>query len=367
MALRAGRLPSAILIRWVLILILGGAVGYWGWQKFKPKVPLQDKSSTRFNLPVTDQNLLKGLLEIEAQQNQLDRTVWATESLAEEHEDVFIKLWDDLRSNEDEYSILEQFRFRELLLGKPGLKKSHEHGIVEFRLDQSPEKIGTESWRLLLKELKENGYRIEQTEWRHAQFDPGPPATSIVYLEAHVHNDTGNERFILRGNLRVEWEEGPDPRGARVAARIDATGISVVSRQGDTAFRAALSSTLAPEEGTIFIDPLIVYDLDGDGLSEIILGCKNLVFRNRGHGTFQKETLCRPSRGLIGTCIVADFDGDGLADFLAADRDGLLLYRGDKEGRFTQGGRRVWSSSEPLLNPFVMTAGDIDGDGDLDV
>jgi len=155
--------------------------------------------------------------------------------------------------------------------------------------------------------------------------------------------------------------------GAPRARLIDATDITLLVRSGAPAFQAALAATIEPADGTIFIDPLILYDLDGDGLSDIVLGCKNLVFRNRGHGQFQKETLCPQNHILISTCMIADFDGDGRADFLAADHDGLLLFNGDNQGRFTQQGRRVWTGGEPLPNPFVMTAGDIDGDGALDI
>ena len=64
---------------------------------------------------------------------------------------------------------------------------------------------------------------------------------------------------------------------------------------------------------------------------------------------------------------LADFTGDAAADFLAADASGLLLYAGDSQGRFLEAGRRIRFAEAALLNPFVMTAGDIDRDGDLDV
>jgi enediyne biosynthesis protein E4 len=355
---------------WPLPLIL--AILAFAIAVFWTLTPRDDQQRNAFSRsPSTqaepDQKLLNQFFQVEAQQNQLDQTVWATELLAEKHEDVFVKLWDDLRAQVDEFATLENFLFGELLCGKPGPAAKHDHGIEEFRLDQTPQKTTPQQWHQLLKTWKSEGYRIEQTEWRHPQFEPGPPAKSLISIVAHVNNPAKKERLILRGNLTVEWQESSDSHSPPVPRLIDATGLDLLTCQGDSAFQAVLSTQVEPDEGTIFIDPLILYDLDGDGLSEVILGCKNLVFWNRGKGELQKESLCPQLRGLINTCIIADFDGDGLADFLAADRDGLLLFAGDSLGRFLQPARRVWPSSEPLLNPFVITAGDIDGDGHLDI
>ncbi len=370
MASRDSLPSSAILRRVVLIFIPCAVAVYWGGAKFKRHNADQHNNTNVHSIrspAVPDQILIKKFFEIEAQQDRMDRTVWATELLAEKYEDVFIKLWDDLRANKDEFAILQNFPIGELILGKPGVPSEHDYGIKELQLNQAPARMGAEQWRALLDKLKTEGYHVEQTEWRHARFDPGPPPKSLIYLAAHVNHPAERERFILRGNLRVEWQVPSGEDDAPRPRLMDGTDLKILVRRGEPAFKTALSSILEPEDGSVFIDPLLLYDLDGDGLSEIILGCKNLVFWNRGHGQFQKDTLCQPLHRLINTCIIADFDGDGLADFLAADREGLLLFSGDSQGRFTQAGRRVWSANEPLPNPFVMTAGDIDGDGDLDV
>ena len=56
---------------------------------------------------------------IQARRDHLDQTVWAKELLAQQHEAVFIQLWDDLRTQEKPFSILAQFAFGELLWELP--------------------------------------------------------------------------------------------------------------------------------------------------------------------------------------------------------------------------------------------------------
>ena len=65
--------------------------------------------------------------------------------------------------------------------------------------------------------------------------------------------------------------------------------------------------------------------------------------------------------------MIADFDGDGLADVLGASGSDLVLFRGDDGGRFEEAGRRAWTTPVPLEYPMVLTCGDVDADGDLDV
>ena len=362
MARRYSRPPAIPFVRVVLVLAVAAAGIYWLRAKFNRRATRLDtlKADQQAEQPqFPDADLTRKFLQIEAEQNQLDQTVWPAELIAEKHEEVFVKLWDDLRTNADEFVVLKSFPFEALFFGKPTAQSEHDRDIKEFSLKLTPETIPMDRWRQLLDTWKSEGYRVEQTEWRHPQFDTGPPPRSVIYLEAHVNNPTRQERSILRGNLRVEWGEGPDGDRTPFARLIDATDLKILSRRGEPAFQAVLAAAIEPLAGTIFIDPLI--------LSEVILGCKNVVLRNNGNGQFQKETLCPQLRSLINAAVIADFDGDGRADFLAADQRGLLLFSGDDGGRFTQAGRRVWSAVEPLLNPFVMTAGDIDGNGSLDI
>src|SRR5207247_2597742 len=149
--------------------------------------------------------------------------------------------------------------------------------------------------------------------------------------------------------------------------RIDASHLQARTRFGEPQFQLILREKITPPERSPYIDPLILYDLDGDGLSEIILAAKNLVYRRRGQDHYEAEPLCRYPSDFITSAVIADFDGDGAADFLCANSSGLFLFKGSPQGTFDEPGRLVWPASPPLKNTMVLTCGDIDQDGDLDV
>lgn len=351
------------------------------------------------------------LQALEAQRQQLDRTVWAKELLAQMHEAVFLKLWDELRSREDEFAVLEKFDFEALELGTPKDSETLEHGITRIVFAAPRHRLERSTWRQRLAAFKQEGYRLQQSDWRHARFESGTNgvAHSVVAMTVHAIHPERQQRFVLRGNLHVRWRENADLKGqfsreteppltpslsrageegarragkgesgpftgrarvylerAPVPELIDASELELLSQTGPPAFQRTLSQEVAPRANPVFIDPLILYDLDGDGLSEIILACRNTVYWNRGQGVFQTGRLCAHPQ-TINTGVIADFSGDGAADFLAADAAGLLLFRGNNHGRFAEPARRIKFTDAPLPNPFVLTAGDIDGDGDLDV
>ena len=309
-------------------------------------------------------------LAIEAQENLLDQTVWAKELLAQRYEDVIVKLWDDLKDQEERFKVLADFTFAELEMAAPGDEEQLEHGIKRTRFDGPAQKLTPEAWRKLLGQWQADGYAIEQTEWRQIQFtfdDISRQARSTFELTVHAINRVRRERTVLRGHLRVDWPQITDETAPLQPQTIRATDFERLRREGEPAFQEAMAAEIVPEGKSVFIDPLILYDLDGDGLSEIVLAAKNLVFRNRGNGKFEGENLCQHHPGVIYAAVIADFTKDGFADFLCADAAGLLLFEGDSRGQFLQAGIKVWRAPLPLRHPQVIAPGDLDGDGDLDV
>jgi len=142
---------------------------------------------------------------------------------------------------------------------------------------------------------------------------------------------------------------------------------------GDGTFAAPQSIFLGEQT-----DYAQIADMDGDGVIDIVLAVRGYpagvgVIRNLGARSFaapQVHNLGREMRGVV----AADFDGDGDIDVVALDYAGaqLLLLRNDRPSPgvvvlVEAGAIRLNAEQGGLVNPQNITAGDLDGDGDLDI
>ncbi|MCF7763073.1 MAG: CRTAC1 family protein [Verrucomicrobia bacterium] len=294
-----------------------------------------------------------------------------TELAGEVYEAVFIRLWDALRQAVDPWEVVHQVPTGTIVLGTPGVPETADHSITVKRTAQPVHRLDPAHWQALFRTWKTSGYRLEQSEWRHTRFEvvSSAAARSDIEMTLHVSNPRTDGRWIVKGTLKVSWDSPSDPEKAPFPAVIDASHLQITSRQGAPQFDHVVAADFTPERPeSRSLDPnLQVYDLDGDGLPEIVLAVENHVFWNRGGGRFQLDQLLTHPLQDLRTGLIADFDGDGTADFLAVDRDGLALFSGDAGSRFPGQGIRSPVPGGRLANPSIMTAGDIDGDGDLDV
>jgi ASPIC/UnbV protein/VCBS repeat protein len=309
------------------------------------------------------------LTALDSQERQVSETAWRREMLAQECGRVFEALWDSLNATTNKFDVLALLPFGELIPPKWSPPHAEAHGIESF------EPLATESrwspgvWHRILDESKHAGWQLDQAEFRHNRFetiDTTRPRRSEFYFCAHLTNGARDQRAILRGDLAVEWADRT-AGGEPAIKRIDASRLTLHVRRGPPPFREILNEEIKPPEKSYFIDPLILYDLDGDGFSEIILAAKNLVFRRGPGDQFEPAALCRHSPGLIFTGLIADFDGDAAPDFLCAKFEGMMLFRGSPRGTFDRPGEPVWSVKPHLKYAQALTCGDIDRDGDLDV
>ncbi len=328
---------------------------------------------------------------LEAREKAADKNVWSKEMLAQSCGRTLESLWDSVNRATNKLSVIAGFPVGEIVLGKWGPPRTLPHAI-ELREPIGPgPTLLAGQWRQWVENFTSDGWQLENIEFRHNRFDTdeqGQPWQSHFYFAAHLHHSKHPERAVVEGDLIVDWaaKRAGSPREISPTAvlgrksggvisrgeefplvkRIDASQLNVKTRLGEPPFQLILRQDITPPERSTYIDPLIVYDLDGDGLPEIILAGKNLVYRRRGEDRYKAEPLCRYPESLT-SAVIADFDGDGFADFLCANSRGLVFFKGSPQGTFDEPGRLAWPASPPLKNTMVLTCGDLDHDGDLDV
>jgi len=307
---------------------------------------------------------------IEAHEQDARNTIWAQETLAQQCGRTFEMLWDDVNAATNRLLALAGVPVGQVTLGDWSILHRLRHGIELRESTGAGTVLSVEEWTERLEAYDGSGWELKELEFRHERFETdssGQPHVSGVYLAAHLTHQGREERVMLEGRLQVWWSPERPAAGPVAVERIDARGLTMKSRRGPAPFHEAFRDRIEPPEHAYSVDPLLVYDLDGDGFSEIILAPRNQVYRRQAGGGYLAETLCEHSPGTLYTAVLAEFDGDGIVDFLCATLKGLVLFSGSTEGKFNQPGQLAWSAPPDWVYPMVITGGDIDVDGDLDV
>lgn len=333
-----------------------------------------------------------------AQREQLDATIWAEERLGQRYEITFVTLWDNLRAAAarlrpeatsappkplaeapeaaSQLDVIANFELSQIKIGDPGAARPLPEGIQIARLDRSARTLSREDWQAFLNRLKAEGFELIQSEWHHAVFeqDAAGRRVSTFNIVLHGANARRDERYEITGPLDITWSDRRDALGQMIPDVIDATGLTVKWRRGRPAFTGVVLAEF-PFSVRDF-DNVIAYDLNEDGLTDIVYPPLNLVFWNRGSGQFDRQTLLvqPPAKAYQG--VVADFTGDGRIDYLLSAalepprsaQYGLFLYEGQGAGRFAMVAALVIDPAavEPKI-PATFAVADIERDGDLDL
>ncbi len=307
-----------------------------------------------------------------------DTTVWADEVKSQNYERMIVDLWDRLLLQDDKYEVLATTPFNKLVVNTVRQTQKFDHGISVTRFTGPSSLITRSQWKSLLDGFRKQEFEIVGTELHHLEFQPprDGPARSVISLVMFVKvQKAGDEerRLIVKGDLKVTWSaemSGSPPQ--YVADVVNATGVRIMYRQGSPAFDVAMEIPFQIDDmgksHPVAIRPVILHDLNGDQLPEVILPGYNEVFWNGGKWRFAKRRLCSHPSELVSAAVLADFTGDGVADLLCGLRNGYpQLYPGTSAGTFPTPPREIKIDAERLRKPVAMTAGDIDGDGDIDV
>jgi hypothetical protein len=308
--------------------------------------------------------------EINIRKN-LDETVWKKERLAQFYEQRIVRLWDDLRRSSQKLKTLSSLPLDRLDIPGKSSEMELENSVRRSMFSGAPVSYSREGLNLKLDQLGGEGFVLVQSEWHHQRFDfdeASKVGESGISFALHCSNVSKQRMYMISGMLEITWKpmvdhgKVPDPRHILVR------DLSMLERPGSGGFtKVAQIDARNFKSPVLSLQPLIVYDLDRDGLSEVILGGVNRVFWNKGKGEFKQEPFLKHWPGEISESgLLADLTGDGLVDFLCISARGRspVLFRGDKQGRFDEPGTTIAPVS--FQNPSVLTAGDIDGDGDLD-
>ena len=312
----------------------------------------------------TDGGTKGALRRLVEQREQHDKTVWKAEVDAQAFERVFFSMWDELRASKHDLEPFNKVSFRRIALPTPQEQRSLEWDIVQTSYTIGNKWLDKSQFADWLKQMSDAGYQLHESEWHHREFQPAigdDPARSVVSFLLHV--DAADLRIILRGELRVQWTADSTAQSPRIDS-LTVANLNCLTREGPPVFKPhALPSTgkTLPRA-----QPLLVYDLTGDGKSEIILGESNIVFRNLGSGKYYPENFLRVPKGTIVSGLVADFNRDGRPDYVCIGSDYFLYwFEADQTGRFTAEGQKACDIK--FDRPQVFSAGDVDGDGDLDL
>src|SRR5438477_7223765 len=213
------RLRNLLIVLFVLLMI--GVVRRVGLKHRQ-----SEASDSTDPTGLVSQKLVDQFLSLEARENELNKTVWAKEILAEQCGQVFESLWDSLNAATNKLDVVASFPVGEWTVGNFSSTQRVAHGIdLRESSGAGPTWPPTE-WRRFVQESQAAGWQAERVEFRHNQFETdaaGRPLQTHFYFSAHLTNPALAERSILEGDLVVDWASKSPPAELPAVKRIDAS------------------------------------------------------------------------------------------------------------------------------------------------
>ena len=282
-------------LRLVLTLLpLAVAALLSGAPRMSPPPPRPTQTQTAGAGRVSPE-LAAQLAQLEARERMIDQTVWAKELVAQQCGRTIESLWDGLNAATNKLALAAAFQLGAIVLGKWTVAETLPHGILLLHSAGPGSILSQEEWRRWIGEIAAEGWRLVQCEFRHNRFDTGDggqPRQSQFYVSGHLTNALHPDRLVVEGNMVVDWAPTVQGQPASIQ-RVDVSSFSVKRRQGPPPFEAVLIQRTPLVRGKYSLGPLILYDLDGDGISEIILPSENRVYAKLGSSGSESHPLFR--------------------------------------------------------------------------
>ena len=316
---------------------------------------------------------------------KMDQVVWKDEITAQEYESTIVRLWDDLRAAKHDWQPLHDFKFNNLKIGDPEKSSNHQHAVQKIFFGKPNKTLDRGQWQARLLQWHQDGYRLVETEWHQEVFEPAgqeKAAYSEFKVIAHLRHDEDQMRFIVRGRLHIRWSGKRGLSGKPIASDMWMTEMIIMKRTGEVPFvQSSVLDVLRDDPqkrsrlqqlaksgspGNALAAPLLVEDLTGDGLPEIILAGANRLYLNRGSLKFESRILVPGLKRELMAASLADFDRDGNLDLFAVANGAVpAVFLGKGDGYFQFPPKTI--PIAPINFPQCVSVGDCDGDGDLDV
>ena len=212
--------------------------------------------------------------------------------------------------------------------------------------------------------------------------------TKSGHLDIILSNDAPDPKLILlndgKGNFKVGGAYGDPKWSTRNAATGDLNGDGypdiAVANRGMTSYVCYSDGKLhfkcTPLRNTPSAASIIVADVDGDGLNDVIVPCRDecqsRLFLN--HDLAGEGSPWGPAKASIRAIAVADLNGDGYPDIAACPAYlGCFVYFNDGKGNFAPGIQFQkpdpveLAGNEEQHMPYSMAAADLNGDGRTDL
>jgi hypothetical protein len=273
-------MPKTKAITAILTVFAISMIVYWVsyHDSLTPAVVLNQRDN--INQDVQDR-----VKEIQREERQQIETLWADEYLAQRLGRSIERWWDSINASSPKLRALGDIgKDTSVLMSQWVAYATIQHlNIERFRSDRNQISFSSADWKSFIEKSIQDGWMLENIEFRHIKFDRSNAKashTSEFFFRAGISNAKNAQRCLVTGPLKIRWNiNGLPEDDMDIIAHIDTHLLEVTSTNAAQPFQLIHQETIHPPENADAIDPLLVHDIDGDGVSEIVLANKNKLLR----------------------------------------------------------------------------------------